>query len=242
MENMRRWINYDWFKLIVALILLVIFFLLLLRQPPPGVTVTGANPAVTGTSVVVLAPTTLPSLPPTPSSTATQPTANSVAAPTQAASATSVPIQPTATLVAAPAQATSVPIQPTATSAAAPAQAASPMPQATTVPTQPPAGSLTPSAPSASGDCSKALPTRLEVGKKATVTTHLFLRKAAGIDQAVLLTNLPGTTLEILGGPVCIPYGSGVYRWWNVKTAAGPAGWSAEGALTGQTYFMDPVP
>lgn len=253
MENMRRWINYDWFKLIVTLILLVIFFVLLLQRPPQSVNATAANPAATGTSVVVLAPTTLPTLPPTPASTATQPPATVAAAPAQAASstpqATAVPTQPPATLAAAPAQvssstpqATLVPTLPTATSAAAPAQAASPTPQVTPVSTQPPAVTPAPSASSASGDCSKAPPTRLEAGKKAVVAANLFLRKAAGIDQAILLTNPPGTSLEIVGGPVCIPYGSGVYRWWNVKTPAGTLGWSAEAALSGGTYFMAPVP
>ncbi len=48
--------------------------------------------------------------------------------------------------------------------------------------------------------------------------------------------------LDIVGGPVCIPYGEGVYRWWNVKTASGQAGWSSEGSLMGQQYFLEPLP
>ena len=83
------------------------------------------------------------------------------------------------------------------------------------------------------GDCSKALPSRLEVGKKANVAANLYLRKEPGIDQTILQTNLPGSLLDIIGGPVCIPYGAGVYRWWNVKTATGETGWSAEGSLGG---------
>jgi len=93
----------------------------------------------------------------------------------------------------------------------------------------------------ASGNCSKALPTRLDVGKKARVIFNLYLRKEAGMDKAIILTSLPGNQLDLIGGPVCIPYGEGVYRWWNVKASAGERGWSAEGSLTGKDYFLEPV-
>ena len=56
------------------------------------------------------------------------------------------------------------------------------------------------------------------------------------------MTNLPGAQLEIIGGPVCIPYNQGVYRWWNVKTAAEKVGWSAEGSALAKNYFLEPLP
>jgi hypothetical protein len=37
MENNRRWISYDWFKLITALILLIVFIVLMLRPAPVAV-------------------------------------------------------------------------------------------------------------------------------------------------------------------------------------------------------------
>ncbi len=207
MENMRRWINYDWFKLIVALILLVIFILLLLSQSQKAVSETPASPVATAANLAEALPTASPTLP-----------------------------QPTATS-----------IPPTETSQPTPTLAPSPTTQPTAVPTQaptptPPAAQPTPAPQAASGDCSKALPTRLDVGKKAQVLFNLYLRKDPGMEKTVILTSLPGNRLDIIGGPVCVPYGAGVYRWWNVKAATGETGWSAEGSLTGKDYFLDPVP
>jgi cytoskeletal protein RodZ len=220
MENMRRWINYDWFKLVVALILLVIFIVLLMQQSQ---SVTGA----TNTNQIAVASTLQPS------ATAPQAAEATLPAPTQAP--TSTPTQ----------EATSVPTQ-------APTQAPTPTPaqEATPVPTQAPTATAQPEQPTAtlqttgqtsSGDCSKALPTRLEVGKKARVAANLYFRKEPGMDKTILKTNLPGTQLEIIDGPMCIPYGEGVYRWWNVKTTTGETGWSAEGSLLGKNYFLDPL-
>jgi hypothetical protein len=207
MENMRRWINYDWFKLIVTLILLVILILLLLVKPVKVVSETLPSPVATAAILAAAIPTASPTLP-----------------------------QPTATS-----------IPPTETSQPTPTLAPSPTAQPTAVPTQestptPPAAQPTPAPQTASGDCSKALPTRLDVGKKAQVIFNLYLRKEPGMDKTIIFTSLPGNRLEIIGGPVCIPYGAGVYRWWNVKAVTGDAGWSAEGSLTGKDYFLDPVP
>ena len=80
------------------------------------------------------------------------------------------------------------------------------------------------------------------MGKQAQVAANLYERSAAGLDKPVLLTNLPGARLDVIGGPTCTPYGSGAYLWWNVKTAAGVTGWSAEASLDGKTYFLQPVP
>ncbi len=213
MENLRRWINYDWFKLIVALILLVIFIVLLLRAPAPNV--------VAGSGVSAPA-----------AATATNPAAPSPTAP--------APAKATETTAASPAASPTTP-PPTATAQPEAAQAPSPTP----TPTQSPAAApeaQQPAQTTASGDCSKALPTRLDVGKKAQVMYELNLRTEPGMDKKIALTNLPGARLDIIGGPVCVPYGSGTYRWWNVKMTNGTTGWSAEGSLTGKRYFMEPVP
>ena len=206
MENMRRWINYDWFKLVVALILLVIFIFLMMQQSQ-SVKGTTYTPLVAIASTPVEATQAAPPTPtlPLPSATAPQ--------------------QAEATL---------------------PAPTSTPTPQATSVPTQAPTATTQPeqstlSVQTASGDCSKALPTRLDVGKKAKVITNLYFRKEPGMDKPILQTNFPGTQLEIIGGPVCMPYGVGVYRWWNVKTTTAETGWSAEGSLLGKNYFLDPL-
>ena len=221
MENLRRWINYDWFKLIVALILLVIFILLLLRAPAPN--------AVAGSGV---SPTTAAA-----AATATNPAAPPPIAPATAQATEPAAAPPTASPTAPPPTAT-VP-QPTATARPEATQAPSP------TPTQPPtatAEAQQPAQATASGDCSKALATRLDVGKKAQVVYELNLRADPGMDKKVTFVNFPGARLDIIGGPVCIPYGSGMYRWWNVKMPNGTTGWSAEGSLAGKRYFMEPVP
>lgn len=213
MENVRRWFGYDWFKLIVALALLILLVVLFVQQRPiSGV----ASQAATST------PTSIPVASVIPSATISAPT--SVAEP----SATQTP-SPTQT--AAPAQV------PTATP---PVEQPTSAPPPTTE--QPTPTATTEAAQTASGDCSGAAPTRLKVGMKAVVAYNLNLRKAAGMDQEIVATHLPTTLLDILGGPVCIPYDTGVYRWWNVKTADGAVGWSAESALNTNTYFMEPAP
>lgn len=207
MENLRRWIDYDWFKLIVALILIVLLFVLWMQRPPQSVSEISAAPVTTQPSELIFVATSSPTTAPILSAATPQPADTAVPAPTEPSPA---------------------------------------MPQATTQPTPQPTLTSTPTLPAsseqtASGDCSKAMPTRLSVGKQARVVYNLYVRKGAGMDQAILITNLPGATLDIVGGPVCIPYGEGVYRWWNVNTASGSTGWSAEASLTSKIYFMAPV-
>jgi hypothetical protein len=91
--------------------------------------------------------------------------------------------------------------------------------------------------------CPLALPPRLKVGMTARVTTNLHFRSSAGIAAGNLVhSNLSGTKLEIIGGPVCVPYNGRAYLWWNVKQPDGATGWSAEGSLTGKFYFLEPLP
>jgi len=93
----------------------------------------------------------------------------------------------------------------------------------------------------ASADCPLALPTRLNLGDTARVTTHLHLRTEAGIGNQLILTNLPGTELTIIGGPVCAPYHRGAYLWWQVSLPNDQTGWSAEGSSSSNFYFLEPV-
>jgi hypothetical protein len=208
MENMRRWIKYDWFKLIVALILLLIFIILWLQ---PAQELAGADiktPVAMASTPLENTPTSSPTPSPLPSATALLPTETAIPSATPVASPTPLPT-----------------LTPT------------PEPTATPQPEQP-----TPVVQTSSGDCSKALPARLEIGKKAQVVVNLFVRNEPGMDKPVLQMSLPGKQLEIVGGPVCIPYGEGVYRWWNVKTTTAEVGWSAEGSLLGKNYFLNPIP
>lgn len=74
----------------------------------------------------------------------------------------------------------------------------------------------------------------------AIVRTNLNLRASPGMDQEIMLVHLPGIRLEIIGGPFCIPYLDGAYRWWQVQRPDGQIGWSAEGSLNRFYYFLEP--
>ena len=250
MNSLRRWIAYDWFKLIILLILLAL--LIFVTQNPitssagaetagtgvPDATVTATSAAVAAAPATATQPAAPSATVAVPSATTAGATASPTAAPTATTvSATATTVSATATTVAATATA---PAEPTATLAAQPSptpspEAGQPTPTPTPAAAQPATGSGT-------VDCSKAAPTRLAIGKQALVSANLYERSAAGLDKPVLQTNLPGQKLDIIGGPVCTPYGSGAYQWWNVKTSAGVTGWSAEASLDGKTYFLQPVP
>jgi hypothetical protein len=82
---------------------------------------------------------------------------------------------------------------------------------------------------------------RLQVGTNAIIVRRLNFRSSAGIRDNWLLTNIPGTRVEIIGGPECVPYWTGAYTWWQIRLADGRVGWSAEGSLHGSFYFMEPT-
>lgn len=82
---------------------------------------------------------------------------------------------------------------------------------------------------------------RLHPGDKATILRRLNFRSSPGIRDNWLLTNNPGTQVEIIGGPQCLPYWTGSYMWWQIQLPDGRIGWSAEGSLHGSFYFMEPT-
>jgi hypothetical protein len=206
--------GYDLFKAIVVLILLIPLIWLVLTGAKSTTPITLA-PASTNT------PTSAPPVYPT-----VQPTA------------TSMPVQASATPMAENFMA----LLPTSTATDAPAT------EATSDPPQPTAAlSVTPGAPApvpgqVPVDCPLALPTRLKVGDTVRVTSNLNMRSSAGIGTSRIQTNPPGTQLTIIGGPVCEPYQGSAYLWWQVLSSADKSGWSAEGSLTENFYFLEPNP
>lgn len=159
-----------------------------------------------------------------------------------------------ATMTLAPNQPTIAPVSPTAPVLRAltasiptstttqapdsiPTTLASPSETSTVEPT------VTPSATSAIlSACEEASSgSHLQVGTKATILRRLNFRSSPGIRDNWLLTNRPGTSVEIVGGPECVPYWTGAYVWWQIKLPDGRIGWSAEGSLHGTFYFMEPA-
>jgi hypothetical protein len=79
------------------------------------------------------------------------------------------------------------------------------------------------------------------VGTNARILRRLNFRSSPGIRDNWILTNIPGTPVEIVEGPECIPHLWGAYLWWLIQLPDGRIGWSAEGSLHGTFYFMEPM-
>lgn len=88
-----------------------------------------------------------------------------------------------------------------------------------------------------------ARPSRLQVGNTVMVTNWLNLRDAPNLSASILMTSAPGTTMEIIGEPVCSVFGEGPqkgYLWWQVRLPNGQTGWSAEAPINSDGYFLEP--
>jgi hypothetical protein len=237
MNANRRWIPYDTFKLIVTLVLLALLLVLLLRRPagPPVVGQAGQETAAATTQAPAEGqpPTATPTPLPPPATLA--PTASPTLPPPTASP--TLPL-PTATLEAE--------VTPTGTpeTEAAAAPTATPHAEATPTETPPAEATLTPTPEPQAGaaDCPLAQPSRLAVGNQAVVRARLNLRSEAGMDKTIIRVSPPGTQVEVISGPMCIPYQGGAYLWWNLETADGVTGWSAEASLTDRFYFLEPLP
>ena len=224
--------SYDLFKLLVALILLAIWIVLMLRVPP---TAPAAASPVAAAQTASMSPTAAAAQP-----TATAPAAStattlpSATQPAPTSTATTPP--PTRTATPAPATATPTPTLSGATAAASSTPEAALSPEPTAAP------SATLAVVSGPVDCPLALPTRLKMGDNVVTVDNVNMRSVPQIGQNIILTNIRGTQLEIVGGPVCGPYQEGAYLWWQVRRQDGQVGWSAEGGLTGRLYLLQPVP
>jgi len=152
---------------------------------------------------------------------------------------------------------TSTPLHPTPT-AASPTQ--TPIPPTTSIPsetpTQIPTAALSPTdvptdeplptpiveIPSEPEDCAAYSRSQLQVGMKAIIQRHLNFRSYPGLFNNLILTNTPGTEVEVIGGPACTRYQQGgAYLWWQIKLSDGSTGWSAEASAFGAFYFMEPT-
>lgn len=92
------------------------------------------------------------------------------------------------------------------------------------------------------GLCPTALASRLSDGMNVKTLRPLNQRSEPVINNNILRTNLSGTQLEIIDGPQCTPHLDRAYLWWQVKSSDNTTGWSAEGSLYGNNYFLEAVP
>ena len=86
---------------------------------------------------------------------------------------------------------------------------------------------------------------RLRIGDKLRVLSRLNFRSGPGLNWPIILTNNPGVSMQVIGGPVCTRLSDSqdarAYLWWNVQMENGQLGWSAEGSLLSPTYFVAPI-
>jgi hypothetical protein len=91
-------------------------------------------------------------------------------------------------------------------------------------------------------DCQVIAQSQLQVGGKATIQRKLNFRSSPGIFNNLILTNIPGTEVDVIGGPACTRYkNGGAYLWWEIQLPNGLTGWSAEASAFGSFYFMEPA-
>ena len=219
MESSTRATGYDLFKLIVAILLLILFFLLNRRPTPQS-----------STHISTL--TTVPTLFGNAQTTTVPSSSTSISL-----TSTSIPILiPTATNIAASTQ-TPLP-SPTTTEISAPTATPLPSPSTTPVSSTSTPISGTPAATACEAASSHS---RLQAGMSATILRRLNFRSSPGIQNNWLLTNNPGTKVEVIGGPECIPHSIGAYVWWQIKLPDGQIGWSAEASQQGMFYFIEPI-
>jgi hypothetical protein len=205
---------YDLFKLIVAIILLLIFLLLLFLTRPSRAR-QHETPGATSTP-----------LPSTPS--------NTLSASLTVVPASSASIASTMTPVP-----TDTPL-PTASSTNVPTRTPTPLATESPVPETLPTPIV--EIPAETDICEAISRSQLQVGMQATIIRRLNFRSSPGIRNNWMLTNIPSTQVEIIGGPSCTRYqNGGAYLWWQIKLPDGSIGWSAEASAFGAFYFMEPI-
>ena len=228
MDTSARATGYDLFKLVIAILLLLLFICLLLWIPanvPPDATTSPTSILITATETQ---PVTATFFPVTPSLTSPSTTATPLPLPS-----------PTETLSSDTSTTTPIP-SPTAAQISTLSPTPIPSPTQTSVPQPSPTPTDEPSP--TSDTCEAALSrSRLQVGMNSTIIRRLNFRSSPGIQNNWLQTNSPGTQVEIIDGPVCLPHFMGAYVWWQIKLPDGQVGWSAEASLFGRFYFMEPT-
>ena len=148
---------------------------------------------------------------------------------------TLTPLPPTPTVVSPP----QTPVPPTATPA--PSETPTQIPTATSPPTAVPTDEPLPTPiveiPSEPEDCAAYSRSQLQV----VIQRRLNFRSYPGLFNNLILTNNPGTEVEVIGGPACTRYQKGgAYLWWEIQLPDGSTGWSAEASAFGAFYFMEP--
>jgi hypothetical protein len=89
--------------------------------------------------------------------------------------------------------------------------------------------------------CTNAVETRLTAGQDAQVLINLNLHTGPEMGNNVFDSTPAGDIVDLLQGPICVPYQNGAYWWWEIRNAEGITGWSVEATLNGAVYFLGPL-
>lgn len=106
-------------------------------------------------------------------------------------------------------------------------------------PTFTPTPTITPTGSQAS--CNTRIVSRLTAGKTARVLINLNMHTAPEMTDNVFNGSPSGELVDVLQGPVCVPYLNSAYWWWQIRNSKGAVGWSVESMLNTATYFLEPV-
>ncbi|MCE5257569.1 MAG: CPBP family intramembrane metalloprotease [Chloroflexi bacterium] len=144
-------------------------------------------------------------------------------------------VSPTASAAQLVARAT---LQPTST------PTPQPTPTFTLQPTSSPQATPTPqpTPTSTAAACAGALPARLAVGQPAEAVVGINLRQEPDNKARVITVYEAGARVAVVGGPECVPSNGVDYLWWQVRLADGTSGWSLEGSIVRNRYYLAPVP
>jgi hypothetical protein len=239
MDTSRRAAGYDFFKLIVAISLLILF-LLLIRRVPPQALPPNVPPFSNANQTMV--PASLTKTSPTATNRPVSTTTALPSATLRNVSTSTPPAQPSETATNAATPTPPPPAQPSETPTNAATSTPPPPLSPSETPTPLPTSTLNPAMLNSSACDAASSRSRLQIGGKATIIRRLNFRSSPGIQNNWLLTNIPGTKVEVIGGPECIPHSIGAYVWWQIKLPDGQIGWSAEASQYGSFYFLEPIP
>jgi len=219
--------GYDLFKLIVAVVLTIILIALLLRnrQQPPAAPITTETP---WHATITTRPSSTPKPPTQTALPATVTATVELATLTVQPSSTVIPLSQTETAELA----TLTAISPTTTP-----QLSASTPTALPAPVEP--------IPTSDPNACPSAASRIRIGDNLQVLVRLNLRTGPSLNWPIIRTNEPGTSMQVIGGPVCTrrggPGSPKAYLWWNVRMQNGQEGWSAEAPLISPYYFLAPI-
>lgn len=89
--------------------------------------------------------------------------------------------------------------------------------------------------------CNTKVATYLAAGQQARVLINLNMHTTPEMIDNVFDANPAGVIVDVLQGPVCVPYLTSAYWWWEIRNAEGVTGWSVEATINGAVYFLGPL-